>query len=96
MPEDVTADGMTVENVNALVHSMELGEKMFLVMIETFNNAFEAAVRNTYGDAFADIYFGHRKLTAIDLWETYQKSGSYEDMTRWLKHAAWERIEEEG
>ena len=26
------------------------------------------------------------------LWEVYQKSGSYEDMCRWLKHAAWERI----
>ncbi len=31
--------------------------------------------------------------TPESLWLAYQKSGKYEDMTRWLKHAAWERLD---
>jgi hypothetical protein len=36
--------------------------------------------------------FAVRTFTEM-LWEVYQKSGSYEDMCRWLKHRAWERID---
>jgi hypothetical protein len=31
--------------------------------------------------------------TPGSLWLAYQRSGKYEDMTRWLKHAAWERLD---
>jgi hypothetical protein len=31
--------------------------------------------------------------TPGSLWLAYQKSGKYEDMLRWLKHAAWERLD---
>lgn len=34
-------------------------------------------------------------MNSDNFWNKYQKTGSYEDMTQWLKHAAYERIEYE-
>ena len=35
---------------------------------------------------------GQHRHTAACRWERYQKSGSYEDLTNWLKHRAYCRI----
>ena len=32
-------------------------------------------------------------MTIEDFWNAYQADQSYENMTRWLKHLAWERQE---
>lgn len=42
-----------------------------------------------------EVTFGVGTYTDL-LWEIYQETGRYEDMTRWLKHAAWERLKKEG
>lgn len=41
-----------------------------------------------------EMTFGVGTYTDL-LWDIYQSTGRYEDMTGWLKHAAWERLEGE-
>ena len=37
----------------------------------------------------------YREQDSAWFWEEYQRTGRYEDMTRWLKHRAWEKIHQD-
>ena len=45
--------------------------------------------RDYYTSLLADLDAEIGVMETAEFWDIYQKTGRYEDMTRWLKHRAW-------